>query len=36
LDALEGRQVELRGTITVYEGRAEVIIHDSTQIRAVP
>jgi hypothetical protein len=35
-DALQGRQVELRGAITIYEGRAEVIIHDPQQIRVVP
>jgi hypothetical protein len=36
LDALQGRQVELTGGITVYEGRAEIIIHDPQQIRVAP
>jgi hypothetical protein len=36
LGMLTGRQVEIQGTITVYEGRAEIIIRDPQQIRAVP
>jgi hypothetical protein len=36
LESLEGRQVEIRGPITVYQGRAEIKIHDPQQIRVVP
>jgi hypothetical protein len=36
LNSLRGRQVELRGEVTSYQGRAEIIIHDPEQIRAVP
>jgi hypothetical protein len=36
LNALGGQQVELRGPVTIYEGRAEIIIHDPQQIRVVP
>lgn len=36
LGALRGRQVEIRGTISLYEGRAEIIIHDPEQIRVLP
>lgn len=35
LGALKGRQVEIRGPITTYRGRAEIIIHDPEQIRIV-
>jgi len=34
--SLEGRQVEIRGPITLYQGRAEIIVHDPQQIRMVP
>lgn len=36
LDSLGGKQVELRGPIIVYQGRAEIILHDPQQIRALP
>jgi len=36
LGMLTGRQVEIQGTITVYQGHAEIIIRDPQQIRAVP
>jgi hypothetical protein len=36
LGALRGRQVELRGLITTYQGRAEIIINDPQQIHVVP
>jgi len=36
LQSLAGRQIEIRGPITTYQGRAEIIIHDPEQIRAVP
>ena len=34
LDSLEGKPVQIWGDITVYEGRAEIIIHDPQQIRS--
>ena len=33
LGTLAGRQVEIQGVITSYQGRAEIIIHDPEQIR---
>lgn len=36
LQTLGGRKVELRGAITVYQGRAEIILHDPQQIRVAP
>ncbi len=36
LSALEGRRVEIRGEITSYKGRAEIIVHHPKQISAVP
>lgn len=36
LGMLTGRQVEIQGTITVFQGHAEIIIRDPQQIRAVP
>ena len=33
LSTLTGRQVEIRGTIVRYQGRAEIVIHDPAQIR---
>ena len=33
LRELEGRRVEISGEITTYNGRAEIVIHDSKQIR---
>ncbi|MGH9432699.1 MAG: hypothetical protein ACRD3T_14245 [Terriglobia bacterium] len=34
LTALEGRVVEIRGTIKTYAGRAEIVVRDPEQIRA--
>jgi hypothetical protein len=36
LQSLVGRQIEIRGRITVYQGKAEIIIHDPEQIRTAP
>jgi hypothetical protein len=36
LDALAGRQVEIEGPITAYQGRAEIIIHGPQQVRVLP
>lgn len=36
LGALAGRQVEIRGAVVAYEGRAEIIIRDPEQIRVLP
>jgi hypothetical protein len=36
LESLRGKSVELRGAITLYAGRAEIIIHDPQQIRNAP
>ena len=36
LESLAGRQIEIRGLITVYQGRPEIIIHDPDQIRMAP
>lgn len=36
LETLAGRQVEIQGLITMYQGRAEIIIHDPDQIRVIP
>ena len=36
LASLAGRQIEIRGPITVYQGRPEIIIRDPEQIRLVP
>jgi DNA/RNA endonuclease YhcR with UshA esterase domain len=33
LESLVGRQIEIRGTITVYQGKPEVIIREPEQIR---
>jgi DNA/RNA endonuclease YhcR with UshA esterase domain len=35
-NALTGRQVEIRGVVQAYEGRAEIIIRDPQQIRVLP
>ncbi len=35
LESLTGRTVELRGLITTYSGRAEIIIHDPSQIHVL-
>jgi hypothetical protein len=36
LQSLAGRQIEIRGSITVYQGRPEIIIRDPEQIRMAP
>jgi hypothetical protein len=36
LDTLAGRRVEIRGAITVYQGKPEIIIRDPEQLRASP
>jgi hypothetical protein len=36
LEDLAGRQVEIRGLISTYNGRAEIIIHGPGQIQAAP
>jgi len=36
LQSLVGRQIEIRGLITVYQGRPEIIIRDPDQIRMAP
>ena len=36
LQSLSGRQIEIRGLITVYQGRPEIIIRDPEQIRMAP
>jgi len=34
--SLAGRQIEIRGAITVYQGKPEIIIRDPGQIRMAP
>lgn len=36
LQALAGRRLEIEGPITTYQGRAEIIIHNSEQVRVLP
>ncbi len=36
LETLHGRRVEIRGAVTLYQNRAEVIIRDPQQIRTTP
>lgn len=36
LGALAGHRVELTGSITTYDGRAEIVIRDPTQLRVAP
>jgi len=36
LQSLAGRQIEIRGLISVYQGRTEIIIRDPEQIRLAP
>ena len=36
LQFLAGRQIEIRGSITVYQGKPEIIIRDPEQIRLAP
>jgi hypothetical protein len=34
VQTLKGRQVEIRGSVTLYNGRAEIVLHGPDQIRA--
>ncbi|HUU13142.1 MAG TPA: hypothetical protein VM182_05460 [Terriglobia bacterium] len=36
LNTLRGRRVEIRGLVTEYQGRAEIIIRNPEQIRVLP
>jgi hypothetical protein len=36
LQTLSGRRVEIRGAITVYQGRTEIIIRDPEQLHELP
>lgn len=36
LESLTGKNIELRGVIGTYQGRAEMILRDAQQIRAAP
>ena len=36
LGTLGGRTIELRGLISVYQGRAQIVVHDPQQIRLAP
>jgi hypothetical protein len=36
LETLNGRQIEIQGTITSYQGHAEIIIHSPQQIHELP
>lgn len=36
LSQLQGRQVEVRGLVSYYNHRAEIIVHDPKQIRQAP
>ena len=36
LQSLTGRQIEIRGPVTVYQGKPEIIIRDAEQIRVAP
>jgi len=36
LQSLAGRQIEIRGTIAVYQGKPEIIIRDPGQIQMAP
>ena len=36
LSQLQGRQVEVRGLVTYYNHRAEILVHDPKQIRLAP
>lgn len=33
---LQGRRIEIRGDVVVYQGRAEIILHDPQQVRSAP
>ena len=36
VQSLAGRQIEIRGSITVYQGKPEIVLRDPEQIRAAP
>ncbi len=36
LNALNGREVEIQGRISVYNGRPEIVIHDPEQVHVLP
>jgi len=36
VQSLAGRQIEIRGSITVYQGKPEIVIRDPEQIRTEP
>jgi len=36
LSALNGREVEIQGRISVYNGRPEIVIHDPEQVHVLP
>jgi hypothetical protein len=36
VQSLAGRQIELRGSITAYQGKPEIVIRDPEQIRVAP
>jgi len=36
LNALNGREVEIQGRISVYNGRPEIVIHDPGQVHVLP
>ena len=36
LTTLRGHEIQIRGPITVYQGRAEIAIHDPDQMRVLP
>ena len=36
LDTLRGRNVELRGDVTLYKSHAEIVLHDPEQIHNIP
>lgn len=36
METLNGRQIEIQGTITSYQGRAEIVVHSPQQIHELP
>ncbi|HLY63802.1 MAG TPA: hypothetical protein VKV95_23935 [Terriglobia bacterium] len=36
METLNGRQIEIQGNITSYQGRAEIIVHSPQQIHELP
>jgi len=36
LETLQGKRVEIRGDVTTYQGRPEIIIRDPQQVRSAP